>query len=94
VTLLEERLDRVESELAIRQLPSRYALAADSRDLDTWVSLFVEDVDCGRHGKPLGNPLRSLSNDVSHRRNLGLLRPKRQHIDPTVWFVGGEIDGP
>jgi ketosteroid isomerase-like protein len=51
VTLLEERLDRVESELAIRQLPSRYALAVDSRDLDTWVSLSVEDVDCGRHAK-------------------------------------------
>jgi hypothetical protein len=49
-TLLE-RLDRVESQLAIQQLPPRYALAVDSRDLDAWVSLFVEDVDCGRHGK-------------------------------------------
>lgn len=48
---IEQRLDRVESELAIRQLPARYALVVDSRDLDGWVSLFVEDVDCGRRGK-------------------------------------------
>ena len=46
-----ERLDRVESQLAIQQLPIRYALAVDGRDLETWVSLFVDDVDCGRFGK-------------------------------------------
>ena len=46
-----DRLDRIESTLAIQQLAARYAQAVDSRDLDTWVSLFVEDVDCGRHGK-------------------------------------------
>ena len=45
------RLDRIESHLAIQQLPSRYALAVDARDLDAWLDLFVEDVDCGRHGK-------------------------------------------
>lgn len=32
----------------IRQLASRYALAMDSRDLDTLVELFVEDVQVGR----------------------------------------------
>ena len=48
---LIERLDRIESHLAIQQLPSRYALAVDARDLDAWLDLFVEDVDCGRHGK-------------------------------------------
>ena len=48
---LEERLDRVESQLAIQQLPARYALAVDSRDLDAWVGLFVADVDCGRRGR-------------------------------------------
>jgi hypothetical protein len=31
---LEERLDRMESLAAIRQLPYRYALAVDSRDMD------------------------------------------------------------
>lgn len=44
------RLDRIESVLAIEQLPIRYALAVDGRDLDAWVALFVDDVDCGRHG--------------------------------------------
>ncbi|MGO9512660.1 MAG: nuclear transport factor 2 family protein [Steroidobacteraceae bacterium] len=47
---LFKRLDRIESQLAIQQLPMRYALAIDSRDLDAWVQLFVEDVDCGSHG--------------------------------------------
>lgn len=32
----------------IRQLAARYALAVDSRDLDTLVGLFVEDVQVGR----------------------------------------------
>ena len=32
----------------IRQLAARYALATDSRDLDTLVGLFVEDVQVGR----------------------------------------------
>jgi ketosteroid isomerase-like protein len=38
------RLDRLESIEAIRQLVARYALATDSRDLDTLVALFVDDV--------------------------------------------------
>jgi len=44
------RLDRVESTLAIQQLPVRYAMAVDSRDFDAWTGLFIEDVNCGRHG--------------------------------------------
>lgn len=48
---LEARLDRIESTQAIQQLPIRYALAVDGRDVESWVSLFVEDVDCGRFGK-------------------------------------------
>jgi hypothetical protein len=44
------RLDRIESMQAIQQLPIRYALAVDGRDLDSWVGLFVGDVNCGRHG--------------------------------------------
>ena len=47
---LVARIDRIESHLAIQQLPIRYALAVDSRDLDSWVQLFVEDVNCGSHG--------------------------------------------
>ena len=49
-TALLSRMERIESHLAIQQLPIRYALAVDSRDLDAWVQLFVEDVDCGSHG--------------------------------------------
>jgi hypothetical protein len=44
----DERLDRLESFAAIRQLPVRYALALDSRDLDALVALFTPDVRVGR----------------------------------------------
>ncbi len=50
-TSLLARIDRIESHLAIQQLPARYAIAVDSRDVDAWVNLFIEDVNCGRHGK-------------------------------------------
>ena len=39
------RIDRIESTLAIQQLPIRYALAVDGRDIDAWLALFVDDVD-------------------------------------------------
>jgi ketosteroid isomerase-like protein len=47
------RLDRLESLAAIQQLPARYALALDSRDMDALVALFVPDVRVGRdrHGR-------------------------------------------
>jgi hypothetical protein len=47
---LLQRIDRIESQLEIRQLPIRYALAIDGRDLDAWAGLFVADVNCGPHG--------------------------------------------
>ncbi|GGC03547.1 polyketide cyclase [Novosphingobium endophyticum] len=47
---LAERIDRLESLAAIQQLPMRYALAVDGRDMDAWVKLFVPDVHCGRRG--------------------------------------------
>ena len=47
-TTTEERLDRMESLAAIRQLAYRYALCLDSRDMDTLVGLFVADVRVGR----------------------------------------------
>ncbi|WP_081291098.1 nuclear transport factor 2 family protein [Mycobacterium asiaticum] len=46
-----DRVDRVESSLAIGQLPSRYAMALDARDLDALVALFVDDVDAGAEGR-------------------------------------------
>lgn len=44
------RLEQVEARLAIGQLPIRYALAVDGRDLDALVALFASDVACGRWG--------------------------------------------
>ena len=72
------RIDRIESTLAIQQLPIRYALAVDGRDIDAWLALFVDDVDCGRHGKgrealrgtiegPLATFYRSIHQICGHR---------------------------
>ena len=41
-------LDRLIARDEIRQLAYRYALAVDSRDIDTLVDLFVPDVQVGR----------------------------------------------
>lgn len=51
MTDLEARIDRLESLAAIKQLPIRYALAVDGRDMDAWVDCFVPDVHCGRAGQ-------------------------------------------
>ena len=45
---IEERLDRLESLDAIRQLVARYCLALDMRDLDALCGLFPEDVRVSR----------------------------------------------
>ncbi len=45
---LEARVDRMESLAAIRQLAFRYALCLDSRDMDSLVALFPQDVRVGR----------------------------------------------
>lgn len=50
LTELARRIERTEARQAIGELPSRYAIAVDARDIDGWLSLFVEDVDCGRRG--------------------------------------------
>ena len=45
---LAARIDRLESLDAIRQLPAKYALALDMRDMDAMVSLFPDDVRVGK----------------------------------------------
>lgn len=45
---IEQRLDRLESLDQIRQLPAKYALTLDMRDIDAMVSLFEPDVRVGR----------------------------------------------
>ena len=44
------RIERLEAREAIGQLPIRYALAVDGRDVAAWADLFVADVNCGRAG--------------------------------------------
>jgi 3-phenylpropionate/cinnamic acid dioxygenase small subunit len=48
---LAERVARIEDRLDIGQLPVRYALAVDERDVETWVELFVPDIQLGRDGQ-------------------------------------------
>ena len=48
---LAARLDRIESGQAIAQLPTRYAMALDARDLDALVALFTDDVAASGSGK-------------------------------------------
>ncbi len=45
---IEQRIERLESLDEIRQLPAKYALALDMRDMDAMVSLFAPDVRVGR----------------------------------------------
>lgn len=51
ISELARRIERTEARLAIAELPARYAVAVDSRDVDAWLNLFVDDVDCGRRGR-------------------------------------------
>jgi ketosteroid isomerase-like protein len=54
VASLEERIQRVEDELAIRQLRSRYSYAVDERRWDELVELFAEDAVVSMMGKAEG----------------------------------------
>jgi ketosteroid isomerase-like protein len=55
---LEERVDRLESIEAIRDLAARYAVTLDERDLDGLMELFVEDVKASRDAPPGREHLR------------------------------------
>jgi ketosteroid isomerase-like protein len=73
-----DRIDRLESTEAIRQLVARYALATDSRDLDALVELFVDDVQVGedRRGR---DALRAFFD-----RSL-------REVGVTILFVGNHV---
>lgn len=60
------RVDRLESLEEIGQLPARYAMALDARDLDSLVGLFIDDVDAGKHGT--GRPALKAWYDIVLRR--------------------------
>jgi len=51
---LEHRLNRIEARADIAALVSRYARAADARDIETLVGLYADDVDCGSFGRGSG----------------------------------------
>lgn len=68
---IHARLDALESRLAIGQLPIRYAMAVDGRDVDAWVSLFVPDVRVGRD---------SSGRDALRRHITPLLRTFRRSV--------------
>jgi hypothetical protein len=79
---IAQRIQRIEDTLAIQQLPIRYAMAVDSRDLDGWTELFVPDVQVGRHlsgrtalreviAPRLREFYRSIHQIVGHRIELG-----------------------
>jgi SnoaL-like domain len=81
---VEERLDRIESLAEIQQLPYRYALAVDSRDMDAMVALFVPDVRVG-HDREGRQALKEWFVEA-------LSRPKT-----SIHFVGNHVvdfDGP
>ncbi|WP_372347921.1 hypothetical protein [Streptomyces sp. KL116D] len=42
---------RIEARQEIGQIPIRYAIAVDSRDMEAWANLFVLDVSAGRRGR-------------------------------------------
>ena len=70
---LEARIDRLESLDAIRQLPAKYALCLDMRDMDAMVNLFEENVRVGKDacGRPalrayMDRTLRSPFTGTSH----------------------------
>ncbi len=78
-TTLEERIDRLESLDQIRQLPAKYALTLDMRDMDAMVSLFAPDVRVGK--------------DASGRQALRAYmdRTLRSPFTGTSHHIGGHI---
>jgi hypothetical protein len=67
---LRRRLERLEAIDEIRQLPPKYALAVDMRDLDALVNLFVDDVGApgGQKGR---QALKRWYNSALRTENLG-----------------------
>src|SRR4051794_28851501 len=59
------RVEQMESLHAIEQLAYKYAQCADERDLEQLLTLFVDDVDCGRLGR--GRDALRQSYQVVHR---------------------------
>jgi len=75
---LERRIDRMESQLAIRQLVSRYAILIDARDIDALTELFVEDVRVTRTER---------GRQAMHDMLVGICR----QFTTSIHFVGNQV---
>jgi len=75
---LAERIDRLESLHEITQLGARYASAADARDLDGILHMFIEDVDCGRWGT--GREALRATYQVIHRQFYRTIHQVTGHV--------------
>jgi len=73
------RIDRLESIDAIRQLAAKYSLALDMRDADAWVGLFPADVKVG-NGQTGRAALRQWFDETM-----------RQQFDGTSHHIGGHV---
>ena len=75
---LEARIDRIESRQAIADLAARYARAVDARDIEAWLALFVDDVDCGKRGR-------------GREALRGFIEPNLRTFYRSVHFIGGHV---
>lgn len=74
-----QRLDRLESIEAIRQLAGKYALSLDMRDLDAHVSLFAPDIRVGK-GKSGRSHLKSWVDETLRYQFTGTSHHLGQHV--------------
>jgi hypothetical protein len=95
---LASQVDRLLSYEAIRQLAYRYAVATDSRDLDTLVGLFIDDVRVGRNdtGRAalkgfLDHSLREIGISILQVTNHVIDFDDPDHADGVV-YCRGEIE--
>ncbi|SFU14063.1 nuclear transport factor 2 family protein [Pseudomonas marincola] len=76
---LIQRLDRLESLEAIRQLVGKYALSLDMRDLDAHVNLFAADIRVGREKTGRAH-LKAWVDDTLRHQFTGTSHHIGQHI--------------
>jgi hypothetical protein len=75
---LTTRIERLESLHAITQLGARYASAADARDLEGILGMFIEDVDCGRFGT--GREALRATYNIIHRQFYRTIHQVAGHV--------------
>lgn len=86
---LAQRLDRLESIEAIRQLAGKYSLSLDMRDLDAHVNLFAPDIRVGG-GKVGRAHLKAWVDDTLRHQFTGTSHHIGQHI---IEWTGSEQEG-